>query len=359
MTRKHPASNERRANLRLAAAERNERSRRRQRYRATSCGSPEHRLVLTRPWTANGESPRGVPAEDHADVQRFHQAATDAGYRRNGSPGERPRYHPGYYAATSSISPARTSNSSATAARFARQSPRRAEHGRLPRPGVRRPRQAATPSRARGFAAKGELASRDRGPRLTQRAYARLGSRRRRDRSPSPQKTSTDFAVDEHFCCPPGVGWIDRSQLMGAGSAAVVRLRDWGCLPSPDPSAREFPQSQVARAASSRTSASHVLALAGWMGSGCRRRVQSCHFPETNARGRPVMRRGPRSSGQPGGGIHPTSRSRARSAPACSTPAQQLRGRRERRDTDEFGMTSPLTAVGALLFSCGRLRVPV
>jgi catechol 2,3-dioxygenase-like lactoylglutathione lyase family enzyme len=39
------------------------------------------------------------PTDDDGDVQRFHQAATDAGYRSNGPPGERPRYHPGYYAA--------------------------------------------------------------------------------------------------------------------------------------------------------------------------------------------------------------------------------------------------------------------
>jgi catechol 2,3-dioxygenase-like lactoylglutathione lyase family enzyme len=39
------------------------------------------------------------PTDDDADVQRFHEAATDAGGRSNGPPGERPRYHPGYYAA--------------------------------------------------------------------------------------------------------------------------------------------------------------------------------------------------------------------------------------------------------------------
>jgi catechol 2,3-dioxygenase-like lactoylglutathione lyase family enzyme len=33
------------------------------------------------------------------DVRRFHADATAAGYRSNGEPGERPRYHPGYYAA--------------------------------------------------------------------------------------------------------------------------------------------------------------------------------------------------------------------------------------------------------------------
>jgi catechol 2,3-dioxygenase-like lactoylglutathione lyase family enzyme len=33
------------------------------------------------------------------DVRRFHADATTAGYRSNGEPGERPRYHEGYYAA--------------------------------------------------------------------------------------------------------------------------------------------------------------------------------------------------------------------------------------------------------------------
>src|ERR687891_1250955 len=33
------------------------------------------------------------------DVRRFHANATAAGYRSNGEPGERPRYHEGYYAA--------------------------------------------------------------------------------------------------------------------------------------------------------------------------------------------------------------------------------------------------------------------
>jgi catechol 2,3-dioxygenase-like lactoylglutathione lyase family enzyme len=39
------------------------------------------------------------PTGDDGTVDRFHRAAIDAGYRSNGSPGERPRYHPGYYAA--------------------------------------------------------------------------------------------------------------------------------------------------------------------------------------------------------------------------------------------------------------------
>jgi catechol 2,3-dioxygenase-like lactoylglutathione lyase family enzyme len=39
------------------------------------------------------------PTDDDDVVHRFHDAATEAGYRSNGPPGERPRYHPGYYAA--------------------------------------------------------------------------------------------------------------------------------------------------------------------------------------------------------------------------------------------------------------------
>jgi catechol 2,3-dioxygenase-like lactoylglutathione lyase family enzyme len=39
------------------------------------------------------------PTGDDGDVQRFYSAATEAGYSDNGPPGERPRYHPGYYAA--------------------------------------------------------------------------------------------------------------------------------------------------------------------------------------------------------------------------------------------------------------------
>ncbi|MDF2691972.1 MAG: hypothetical protein K0S65_355 [Labilithrix sp.] len=37
-------------------------------------------------------------AKDRAMVERFHEAATRAGGKDNGKPGERP-YHPGYYAA--------------------------------------------------------------------------------------------------------------------------------------------------------------------------------------------------------------------------------------------------------------------
>jgi catechol 2,3-dioxygenase-like lactoylglutathione lyase family enzyme len=38
-------------------------------------------------------------AGDNAAVERFHAELTAAGHRDHGAPGERPRYHPGYYAA--------------------------------------------------------------------------------------------------------------------------------------------------------------------------------------------------------------------------------------------------------------------
>jgi catechol 2,3-dioxygenase-like lactoylglutathione lyase family enzyme len=39
------------------------------------------------------------PAADNATVDAFHRAATEAGYRDNGPPGERAVYHEGYYGA--------------------------------------------------------------------------------------------------------------------------------------------------------------------------------------------------------------------------------------------------------------------
>jgi len=39
------------------------------------------------------------PTRDDGDVHGFHESAVSAGYRSNGQPGERPRHHPGYYAA--------------------------------------------------------------------------------------------------------------------------------------------------------------------------------------------------------------------------------------------------------------------
>jgi catechol 2,3-dioxygenase-like lactoylglutathione lyase family enzyme len=39
------------------------------------------------------------PVADDAAVAEFHRVATNAGYRDNGMPGERPQYHPGYVGA--------------------------------------------------------------------------------------------------------------------------------------------------------------------------------------------------------------------------------------------------------------------
>jgi catechol 2,3-dioxygenase-like lactoylglutathione lyase family enzyme len=39
------------------------------------------------------------PAPDNQTVDAFHEAAMEAGYRDNGTPGERPVYHRGYYSA--------------------------------------------------------------------------------------------------------------------------------------------------------------------------------------------------------------------------------------------------------------------
>jgi catechol 2,3-dioxygenase-like lactoylglutathione lyase family enzyme len=39
------------------------------------------------------------PADGDEQVQAFHRAGVDAGYRDSGAPGERPHYHAGYYAA--------------------------------------------------------------------------------------------------------------------------------------------------------------------------------------------------------------------------------------------------------------------
>jgi catechol 2,3-dioxygenase-like lactoylglutathione lyase family enzyme len=39
------------------------------------------------------------PAPDRGTVDAFHRATLEAGYRDNGTPGERSEYHPGYYSA--------------------------------------------------------------------------------------------------------------------------------------------------------------------------------------------------------------------------------------------------------------------
>ena len=64
---------------------------------AFSVGASDGTLLITA-----GESTENVhiafSGEDD-DVRRFHADATTAGYHSNGEPGERPRYHDGYYAA--------------------------------------------------------------------------------------------------------------------------------------------------------------------------------------------------------------------------------------------------------------------
>ncbi|MFN2468972.1 MAG: VOC family protein [Gaiellaceae bacterium] len=54
-------------------------------------------------WINEGEPTEALhiafAAPDRATVDAFHAAATGAGYRDNGAPGERPVYHPGYYGA--------------------------------------------------------------------------------------------------------------------------------------------------------------------------------------------------------------------------------------------------------------------
>src|SRR5690349_8790638 len=58
-------------------------------------GGPSFTLV---PGPATQNLHIAFPGADDA-VRRFHDGATAAEYRSNGGPGERSRYHPGYYAA--------------------------------------------------------------------------------------------------------------------------------------------------------------------------------------------------------------------------------------------------------------------
>jgi catechol 2,3-dioxygenase-like lactoylglutathione lyase family enzyme len=51
------------------------------------------------PGPATEQLHMAFPTTDDGDVQRFHSSAVAAGFQSNGEPGERPRYHPGYYAA--------------------------------------------------------------------------------------------------------------------------------------------------------------------------------------------------------------------------------------------------------------------
>jgi catechol 2,3-dioxygenase-like lactoylglutathione lyase family enzyme len=66
------------------------------RFHVTS-GGRSFALVQDEPVTKNLHL--AFPAPDRATVEAFHRAAVEAGFRDNGAPGERPRYHPGYYGA--------------------------------------------------------------------------------------------------------------------------------------------------------------------------------------------------------------------------------------------------------------------
>jgi catechol 2,3-dioxygenase-like lactoylglutathione lyase family enzyme len=65
--------------------------------RAQFAGESGSFSVVTGPPTEHVHMAFG--ASDNATVDAFHRAATEAGYRDNGAPGERAGYHPGYYGA--------------------------------------------------------------------------------------------------------------------------------------------------------------------------------------------------------------------------------------------------------------------
>src|SRR4051812_19100585 len=95
------------------------------------------------------------PTGDDAAVHAFHEAATGAGYRDNGAPGERLEYHPGYCGGFGP-DPAGTTVGSATPPPvFARLGPAPGAAGGAPPrpPAAAPPRRPRTPRRARPRAA--------------------------------------------------------------------------------------------------------------------------------------------------------------------------------------------------------------
>jgi catechol 2,3-dioxygenase-like lactoylglutathione lyase family enzyme len=66
------------------------------RFHVTS-GGRSFALVQEEPVSENVHL--AFPARDRESVKAFHRAALEAGFRDNGSPGERLQYHPGYYGA--------------------------------------------------------------------------------------------------------------------------------------------------------------------------------------------------------------------------------------------------------------------
>jgi catechol 2,3-dioxygenase-like lactoylglutathione lyase family enzyme len=65
--------------------------------RVRFAGSSGSFSIVTGPPTENLHL--AFPTDDDDAVASFHRVAIEAGYRSRGTPGERPRYHPGYYAA--------------------------------------------------------------------------------------------------------------------------------------------------------------------------------------------------------------------------------------------------------------------
>ena len=66
--------------------------------RASFSGDPGSFSVLTGD-RVTADLHMAFPATTNETVDAFHRAALEAGYRDNGTPGERPAYHPGYYSA--------------------------------------------------------------------------------------------------------------------------------------------------------------------------------------------------------------------------------------------------------------------
>jgi catechol 2,3-dioxygenase-like lactoylglutathione lyase family enzyme len=72
-----------------------------------TCHERPERTTLTGPDGGSCSFVEGEPTRDvhvafpgdNPAVERFHATLTAAGHADNGAPGERPRYHPGYYAA--------------------------------------------------------------------------------------------------------------------------------------------------------------------------------------------------------------------------------------------------------------------
>jgi catechol 2,3-dioxygenase-like lactoylglutathione lyase family enzyme len=66
--------------------------------RSSYAGRESGGLLVLMPGPATEGVHLAFPGDDDA-VQRFYEGAMGAGHHSNGEPGERPRYHPGYYAA--------------------------------------------------------------------------------------------------------------------------------------------------------------------------------------------------------------------------------------------------------------------